>query len=106
MSYAACQAVWLEEVLRKVTIPVKTPLQLLIDNVSAINLSKNPVSHGRRKHIEVRYHFLIDLVSRGRIELVYCNTKTQLADAFTKAMSIERFGWLRKEIGVRSLCEC
>ncbi|WVZ16917.1 hypothetical protein V8G54_009899 [Vigna mungo] len=87
------------EVLREMMIPVKTPLQLLIDNASAINLSKNPVSHGRSKHIEVRYHFLRDLVSKRRIQLV-------LADTFTKAMSFERFCWLRKEIGIRFLCEC
>ena len=28
------------------------------DNSSAIKLSKNPVLHGRSKHIDVRFHFL------------------------------------------------
>ncbi|BAT81652.1 hypothetical protein VIGAN_03143300 [Vigna angularis var. angularis] len=105
-SYVACQGIWLEEVLRELMIPVKAPLQLKIDNVSIINLSKNPVSHDKSKHIDVRYHFLRDMVNKCRIELVYCNTETQLADGFTKAVKIERFEWLRKEIGVRSICEC
>ncbi|BAT90088.1 hypothetical protein VIGAN_06126200 [Vigna angularis var. angularis] len=101
-SYAACQGVWLEEILKELMIPVTTPLLLKIDNVSAINLSKNPVSHGRSKHIEVRYHFLRDMVNKGRIALTYCNTEAQLADIFTKAVKINRFEWLRKEIGVRT----
>ena len=32
------------------------------DNNSAINLSKNPVQHSKSKHIEIRYHFIRDLV--------------------------------------------
>jgi hypothetical protein len=32
------------------------------DNTSAINISKNPVQHSRTKHIDIRYHFLRDLV--------------------------------------------
>ncbi|XP_047171995.1 secreted RxLR effector protein 161-like [Vigna umbellata] len=63
-SYAACQGVWLEEVLKELMIPMKAPLELKIDNVSAINLSKNPVSHGKSKHIEVKYHFLRDMVNK------------------------------------------
>ena len=102
-SYAACQAVWLEELLKEIKIRVKTPLQLKIDNVSAINLAKNPVSHGRSKHIEVRFHFLRDLVNKERIEVVYCNTELQLADILTKALKNERFEDLRRQIGVVSL---
>ena len=32
------------------------------DNTSAINLSKNSVQHSKSKHIEIRYHFIRDLV--------------------------------------------
>ncbi|RDX77400.1 Copia protein, partial [Mucuna pruriens] len=36
------------------------PVQMYVDNKSAINMSKNPVSHGKSKHIETKYHFLRD----------------------------------------------
>jgi hypothetical protein len=32
------------------------------DNTSAINIYKNPVQHSRTKHIDIRHHFLRDLV--------------------------------------------
>jgi len=46
-------------------------MELRIDNVSAINLSRNPVIHGKSKHIEVKYHFLRDMVNKGRIAMKY-----------------------------------
>lgn len=44
-SYAACQALWIENLLAELKIDVKRPLKLMIDNKSAINLAKNLVSH-------------------------------------------------------------
>ena len=45
----ACQAVWLMNLLEDLKIEIEKPLKLLIDNKSAINLSKNSVLHGRSK---------------------------------------------------------
>ncbi|XP_073223361.1 secreted RxLR effector protein 161-like [Cicer arietinum] len=57
-SYAACQTLWLESLTPELNMGICRPIQLLIDNISAINLAKNPVSHGRSKHIETKFHFL------------------------------------------------
>ena len=32
------------------------------DNSSAIDIFKNPIQHSKTKHIEIRYHFIRDLV--------------------------------------------
>lgn len=45
-------------------------MQLLVDNRSATNLAKNPVAHGRSKHIETKFHFLREKVNKGMIEVV------------------------------------
>lgn len=52
-----------------------------------MNLSWNPVLHGRSKHIDVRFHYLRDLVKDEVIELVHYNTKNQIADIMTKQLS-------------------
>lgn len=49
-------------------------IKLKINNKSIINLAKNPVSHGKSKHIETRLHFLRDQVTRGKLEVMYCPT--------------------------------
>lgn len=64
----------------------KKPVQIWVDNKSTICLFKNPVFHGRSKHIEIKFYFLRDQVSKGRIELAHCSTEDQVADAFTKSL--------------------
>ena len=54
----ACQAVWLKRVLGKLGQNQGKPTIIHCDSSSAIKLSKNPVMHGRSKHIDVRFHFL------------------------------------------------
>jgi hypothetical protein len=60
--------------------------ELLVDNQSAIALSKNPVLHERSKHIDVRYHYLCECVDEGRIIIDYTATEEQLVDILTKAL--------------------
>jgi hypothetical protein len=74
---------------------------LLCDNESAIHMADNPVEHSRTKHIDIRYHFLRDHQQKGDIEIVYVNTKNQLADIFTKPLD-ENFD-SRNELN--SLCK-
>ena len=73
---------------------------LMCDNSSAICLAKNPVLHGKVKHINVRFHFLRDNVEKGDVELKYLDTKHQLADILTKPLDASRFAFLRGELGV------
>ncbi|WVY99308.1 hypothetical protein V8G54_025378 [Vigna mungo] len=97
-----CQGLWLSEILKYLMTKTEDCIELKMDNTSAISLAKNPVSHGRSKHIDVKYHFLRDMVNRGKFELSYCRTELQLANIFTKALSRERFKHLRMMIGVKS----
>ena len=69
-------------------------------NNSTIKLAKNPVMHGRSKHINVRFHFLRDLAKDGTIELVHCNTQDHVADVMTKPLKLDAFVKLRNLLGV------
>jgi len=54
----ACQGIWLRRVLEEVKYSQQGPIMLFYDNSSAIKLLKNPVLHGRSKHIDTRFHSL------------------------------------------------
>ncbi|KAK9951499.1 hypothetical protein M0R45_006937 [Rubus argutus] len=56
------------------------PTEVLCDNIPAIKFSKNPILHGRSKHIDVRYHFSRDLYKDGVIDIVHCKSEDQIAD--------------------------
>ena len=57
------------------------------DNQGAIALANNPVSHQRSKHIDIRYHFIRNLVRNETIQLRYCPTEDMVADIMTKSVS-------------------
>ncbi|CAL8134899.1 unnamed protein product [Prunus armeniaca] len=101
-SKATTQAIWLRFVLEDFGELQADATPLKCDNTSAISITKNPVFHQRTKHIDRRYHFINDALQQGVIDLVYCPTKDQVADIFTKALPNERFNYLRDKLGVLS----
>ncbi|GJT97242.1 copia protein [Tanacetum coccineum] len=78
-------------------------IPLYCDNKSAIALCCNNVHHSRAKHIDVPYHFIKEQVENGIVELYFIRTEYQLADIFTKPLPRERFNFLIKKLGMRSM---
>ncbi|KAJ1289757.1 hypothetical protein BS78_02G188600 [Paspalum vaginatum] len=76
---------------------------LRVDNKSAIELAKNPVLHDRNKHIDIRFHFIRDCVTGGRIILGHVETGQQLADILTKPLGQKRLVQLMVKIGVEEI---
>lgn len=72
-AFCACQCIWLRRVLEKLGHKEEKSTLIQCDNNSTIKLSKNPVFHGRNKHIDIRFHFLRDLTKDRVVELSYCN---------------------------------
>ena len=96
----ACQGVWMKRILKELRHFDKGCITIMCDNSSTIKLSKNPVMHGRSKHIDVRFHFLRNLTKKGTIELVHCGIQDQITDIMTKPLKLEVFQELRKLLGV------
>jgi len=65
---------------------VKDPVTLHRDNQSAILMCKNPVFHGRSKHIDIRHHYVRELVEAREINVEYLKTEDMVADLLTKAL--------------------
>ena len=98
---ASCcaQLLWMKKLLHDYGITQDT-MCVFCDNTSAINLSKNPVQHSKSKYIEIRYHFIQDLVEEKTVYLEFINIDNQKANIFTKPLDGPRFESLRKTIGV------
>ena len=79
---------------------VQDTLVVYCDNTSARNISKNPVQHSRTKHIDIRHHFIGELVENKTVVIEHVATENQLADIFTKTLDSSRFDSLRKSLGI------
>ena len=99
---ATCQAVWMSRLLGELMRNEAMKAKLLVDNQSAITLSKNPVHHNRTKHIDTRYHFVRQCVEDKKIEIEFVRSEDQLADILTKALGKAKFLEMRDRIGIRS----
>ena len=63
-------------------------------------MSKNPVFHDNSKHIQIKYHYIKDMVQRGVVKLQYVAIDEQIADAWTKPLSRVKFEYFREKLGV------
>lgn len=98
----ACQCIWMQRILEQIGGTKRSCVTILCDNSSTIKLAKNPVFHGRSKHIDVRFHFLRNLTRDEAVKLKYCGTSQQVADVMTKSLRLELFERLRDALGVCS----
>lgn len=83
------EAIW----LREITTELKEDSSIVevnCDSQSAVYLSKNQTYHERTKHIDIRYHFLRDVLSGGQFKLVKISTHDNAADCFIKALSLSK----------------
>ncbi len=86
VAMAACEVAWLRKLLGDLGLYVDKHVVIYCDNLSSIQLARNPMFHARTKHIEVHYHFIREKVLVGEIDLVYVSMEDQVADIFTKVL--------------------
>ena len=58
------------------------------------------MSHDKSKYIEIKYHYIRDMVKRGAVKLQYVVTKEQMADELTKPLARVKFEYFREKLGV------
>ena len=61
---------------------------------------KNPMFHDKLKHIEIKYHYIRDMVQRGVVKLQYVVTDEQIVDVLTKPLARVKFEYFREKLGV------
>lgn len=84
------EAVWLRRLLLELQQKVAHPTTVFCDNQSAIAMTKNPVFHARSKHIELRHHFIREMVLKKEITMEFIHTQNQPADVLTKVVNFEK----------------
>ena len=73
------------------------------DNQSAISIGNSNIISKKTKHIEIRYHFVKDLIDKCEIKLDYCPTEDMLADALTKGVNKNKLLKFRNMMGLCKL---
>jgi hypothetical protein len=99
----ACQGVWLTRLVTDMAGVEPGAPELMVDNQSAIALSKNPVYHERSKHVDTKFHYICECTEGNRIVLGHISTEKQLVDILTKELGRVRFLEQCELIGVTAI---
>jgi hypothetical protein len=97
---ASCEAIWLRNLLTGLFDLEMDAIVIFCDNQSCIKMTENPMFHDKTKHIEIRYHYIRDMVQKGVVKLQYVGTDEQVVDVSTKPLPRVKFEYFRDKIGV------
>lgn len=97
---SVCQEIlWIKQLLEIFQLSFSKPVIVYEDNQGCIFIAKNPETK-RSKHIDIKHHFVRELVESGKIELKYLPTECQQADIFTKSLHRPLYEKFRSMLGI------
>jgi hypothetical protein len=83
---AVKEAIWLKGIVSELTGRNQNAVRIYGDNQGCLKLAENDAYHSRTKHIDIRAHFLRDVIERREVELEYVRTEDMTADILTKGL--------------------
>ena len=87
MSRCAQQMVWMQTWLDEIKVDHTLPGIIKGDSRGALALAKNTKDHGKVKHIDIRHHYICELVKLKKILFKQLTFADNLADLFTKPLA-------------------
>ena len=104
LNEAGKEAIWLERIFKELGFINYSPSPTLIyeDNQGTIALAENLEFHRRSKHIDIRYHWIRDVIAQKQITVDYVSTHEQAADGMTKGWTVLASQESQKMVGMAS----
>lgn len=90
LTEATKEVIYLHRFLTEIGLKNLFMLIIYNDSASTQELARNPVYHGRTKHIDVRHHFVREALKNHQIKLDYLCSAEMIADIFTKALPLNK----------------
>jgi hypothetical protein len=97
---AVHEAVWLRKLLLDLFGHEMDSIVIHCDNQSCVKLSKNHVFHDKSKNIEIKYHYIRDMVQRKAVHVQYPSTHEQVAYVFTKPLARTNFEYFCERLAL------
>ena len=101
LSDTSKQVVWIHSLFKGIEIDLD-PIPLCGDNQGSIFLASNPVQEKQIKHIDLRYHYIREVICQKQIELLFIEGVENPADLFTKNLGRIKFLKFREQLGLES----
>jgi hypothetical protein len=96
------EAIFLRQLLNGLHLLPPTTTPLYCNNNAASLLMEDHMWHSRVKHIHVKYHYIQDQVSDGKISITRIKSANNTANILTKPLSWSDFLWLHQYLGLHA----
>ncbi|KAH7351683.1 hypothetical protein KP509_19G009700 [Ceratopteris richardii] len=94
------EGLWIQALLQELLPEKCFPLKIFYDNQSCIQLASNLKHSEKTKHLDLKYHFIRELVEHKKLQLSYTSTHLMWADMLTKPLGTEKFLQCCKHVGM------
>ena len=101
LSSSTREALWLRTFFLELGLPFESPLNIFVDNQSAISFAQNSGFHACSKHIDIRHHFICENITSNQVSVTYCASEENAADILTKALDRYKHEHLVDLLGMR-----
>ena len=98
---AVKEAMWMRGLLGELSLGHKE-ITVYCDSQSAIHLTKDQMFHDRTKHIDVKYHFIREVIAQGNVKVKKIGTEDNPADMLTKPLPVTKFKYCLDLVGIYS----
>ena len=85
------EVVWIRKLLSDLFDLQLDATCIYCNNQSCVKLSENPVFHDKSKHIEIKFHYIKDMVERGAVKLKYVEMEKKIVNGLTKPLAKVKF---------------
>jgi hypothetical protein len=85
---ATKELVWLRRLLEELGFDQSKPVTLRMDNNGARQLANNRMISQWSKHIDIRYHYIRDIIESNQLMLEHIASENDIADIFTKSLPV------------------
>lgn len=87
---SACQTGWLREILSDLGQDQDEATKVYCDKKSSLLLAINHVYHNRIIHIEIKHHYIRELITKEEVKLESCGIAKQLSNLMTNSMPLKK----------------
>ena len=101
LSDASRQCVWIKSLMGEIGYSTNFAVPLAGDNQGSLFMATNPVTEARSKHIDIRYHYIREVIANKHIDVFFIEGNDNPADLFTKNLGRMKFQKFRAELGLK-----
>jgi hypothetical protein len=100
---AIAKIIWIQILIEELGLMKHCAVALWCDNLGATYMSVYPVFHAQPKHVEIGYHFVRERVASKQLVIRFNTTGDQIADGFTKVMSVQKLKKFQYDLNLGGL---